>query len=71
MELFKRLEEETGQAVGFHTPGSLRLCTTPERVDEARYSMSRHRWQEAEQRLLEPEEVERLVPLMNMDGVGN
>eukprot|EP01098_Paradermamoeba_levis_P015618 TRINITY_DN8028_c0_g1_i1.p1 TRINITY_DN8028_c0_g1~~TRINITY_DN8028_c0_g1_i1.p1 ORF type:complete len:146 (-),score=29.41 TRINITY_DN8028_c0_g1_i1:25-462(-) len=30
LDLYKSLEAETGQAVGLHTPGSLRIATTPE-----------------------------------------
>lgn len=42
MNLYKALEAETGQAVGLHTPGSIRIATTPARMDEFKYQMSRH-----------------------------
>lgn len=42
LNLYKTLEAETGQAVGLHTPGSIRIAITPERMDEFRYQMSRH-----------------------------
>jgi len=57
------------QAVGFHTPGSLRICTTPDRMDEARYQMARQGWHKAPQWLVTPEEIEKMVPIMNMDSI--
>uniref|UniRef100_A0A1I8FBW1 GCV_T domain-containing protein n=1 Tax=Macrostomum lignano TaxID=282301 RepID=A0A1I8FBW1_9PLAT len=52
MQLYSQLEAETDQPVGLHTPGSLRLHhTTPTRMDEARYQMSRAAWCQAEQHL--------------------
>lgn len=71
IKLFEQLEAETGQQVGFHTPGSLRLLTTPQRMDEAHYQMSRQGWQKnkAVQYMMNPEEVQEVHPLLNMDGV--
>ncbi|EDO40332.1 predicted protein [Nematostella vectensis] len=69
IKLFEQLEAETGQEVGFHTPGSLRIFTTPERFDEGRYQMSRHGWHKAPQWLVTPDEIQKMVPIMNMDGV--
>lgn len=50
MHLYAALEEETGQNVGLHTCGSLRLADTPQRVDEFRYQMSRQRWNQVNER---------------------
>ena len=36
VELYRRLEAETGQAVSFHQTGNLRLATNQERMDEYR-----------------------------------
>ena len=70
IDLYKSLEEETGQAVGLHTPGSLRLCTRPERMDEMRYQMSRFRVSDrltgTETREVTPEEIVEMHPLVNM-----
>ncbi|XP_033634961.1 dimethylglycine dehydrogenase, mitochondrial-like [Asterias rubens] len=68
-KLFDQLEEETGQQVGFHKPGSLRLLTTPDRMDEAKYQMSRAGWNQAVQELISPEKVAEIHPLLNMDGI--
>ncbi|XP_064618508.1 dimethylglycine dehydrogenase, mitochondrial-like [Lineus longissimus] len=69
LELYKKLEEETGQAVGLHTPGSLRLADSNERMDELRYQMSRQGWNKAPQYIVTPEEIEKMHPLLNMDGI--
>lgn len=57
------------QNVGFHTPGSLRLCTTPERMDEAKYQMQRQGWHKAPQWLVTPDEIAKMHPLLKMDDV--
>ena len=44
LHLYDALEAETGQNVGLHKCGSLRLADTPQRVDEFRYQMSRQGW---------------------------
>ena len=36
VDLYQRLEAETGQAVGFHKTGNLRLATNRDRMDEYR-----------------------------------
>lgn len=69
MKLFDQLEKETGQAVGLHKCGSLRLAQAPERVDEFRHQMSRQNWNEAEQKLVGPDEIKEMFPLLNMDTV--
>ena len=40
IELYRRIEAETGQAVSFHDCGSLRLAYTADEVDWLRYTMS-------------------------------
>ncbi|XP_019632268.1 PREDICTED: dimethylglycine dehydrogenase, mitochondrial-like [Branchiostoma belcheri] len=67
--VFKEVERETGKDVGFHGPGTIRLASTPERVDEFRYQMQRQGWNKAPQWMLTPEEVHQMHPLLNMDKV--
>ncbi|XP_061763862.1 dimethylglycine dehydrogenase, mitochondrial [Nerophis ophidion] len=69
IKLYERLEAETGQAVGFHQPGSVRIASTPARVDEMRYQMTRTHWHVTQQSMITPEEVQQLFPLLNMDKV--
>ncbi|XP_078608575.1 dimethylglycine dehydrogenase, mitochondrial-like [Branchiostoma floridae x Branchiostoma japonicum] len=68
-KVFKEVERETGQDVGFHGPGTIRLASTPERVDEFRYQMQRQGCHDAPQWLLTPEEIHEMHPLLNMDKV--
>ena len=49
--------------------GSIRICTTPERLDEAKYQMQRHGWMKSPQRIITTEEVTKLHPLLNVDDV--
>ncbi|XP_019728556.1 dimethylglycine dehydrogenase, mitochondrial [Hippocampus comes] len=69
IKLYERLEAETGQAVGFHQPGSVRIASTAARVDEMRYQMTRTHWHVTEQYMIGPEKVQELFPLLNMDKV--
>ncbi|XP_004586372.2 dimethylglycine dehydrogenase, mitochondrial isoform X2 [Ochotona princeps] len=69
IKLYEKLEEETGQAVGFHQPGSVRIATTPVRVDEFKYQMTRTGWHATEQYIIGPEKVQEMFPLLNMDKV--
>jgi len=48
IHLYDALERETGQNVGFHKCGSLRLADTSQRVDEIRYQMSRQGWNQVD-----------------------
>lgn len=69
IKLFETLEEETGQQIGFHNPGSIRLLSTPERMDEARYQMQRQGWNKAPQWIISAEEVLEKFPLLNPDKI--
>ena len=57
------------QDIGFHMCGSIRICTTPERLEEAKYQMQRHGLQKSPQRLITTEEVAQVHPLLNVDDV--
>ncbi|EHB00103.1 Dimethylglycine dehydrogenase, mitochondrial, partial [Heterocephalus glaber] len=69
IKLYEKLEEETGQVVGFHQPGSIRIATTPVRVDEFKYQMTRTGWQATEQYIIGPEKIQEMFPLLNMDKI--
>lgn len=55
--------------MGFHCPGSVRIASTPTRVDELKYQMTRAGWHPTEQYLIDPEKVQELFPLLNMEKV--
>uniref|UniRef100_A0A8C9U9J6 Dimethylglycine dehydrogenase, mitochondrial n=1 Tax=Scleropages formosus TaxID=113540 RepID=A0A8C9U9J6_SCLFO len=69
IKLYEKLEKETGQAVGFHQPGSIRIASTPVRVDELKYQMTRTHWHPTPQFLIEPEKIQELFPLLNINKV--
>jgi dimethylglycine dehydrogenase len=69
LNFYNQITAETGQEIGFHRPGSLRLGTSPIRMDEFRYALSRQCHKQSPMKLLTPEEVEELVPILNMDGI--
>lgn len=55
--------------MGFHQPGSVRIASTPARVDEMKYQMTRTHWHVTQQYLIGPEKVQELFPLLNIDKV--
>ena len=71
VDVYRRLEaeaEETGRSPGWREVGSLRLASTPERLDELR---RQHGWAKTfglPMELLSPDEAHELFPLMDPDG---
>ena len=57
------------QDVGFHRPGTIRLATTEDRMDEFRYQMQRNNWHQNPQSLVTPQQISELCPIVNIDGV--
>ncbi|KAK3887374.1 hypothetical protein Pcinc_008492 [Petrolisthes cinctipes] len=69
LNMYSHIAQETGQEINLHLPGSIRIATTPTRVDEMRYQMARHGNHEAPQCLITPEQVKQLVPIANVDNI--
>ncbi len=69
VELYKTLEEETGQAVGFHPTGNLRLAHDRDRMDEYRNYQCTAETIGVECHLLGVDEIRELWPLASMDGL--
>ena len=70
VDLYKRLQAETGQDVSFHVTGNLRLATTPERMDEYHKYCGTANTIGVPFRVITPDEVKALWPLVNLgDGV--
>ena len=69
VELYKKLEEETGQAVGFHQTGNLRLARTRERMDEYRNYQCTAETIGVESHLIGVDEIKELWPIASMDGL--
>ncbi len=69
VELYKKLEAETGQAVGFHNTGNLRLATNRDRMDEYRNYQCTAETIGVECHLIGVDEIKKLWPLASMDGL--
>ena len=69
MNLYRELEEETGQSCGIHQPGSIYLACTSERVHQLRIQASKASAFNAEFYELSPKEILELNPLLNIDNV--
>ncbi len=69
VELYDRLEQETGLATGWKRNGGLRLACTPERWTEVRRQATTATSFGLEMHLLTPKEAQELWPLMQVDDV--
>jgi dimethylglycine dehydrogenase len=69
VELYKTLEDETGQAVGLHVNGNLRLARNRDRMDEYRNYQCTAETIGVECHLIGVDEIRNLWPLANMDGL--
>ena len=69
VELYGRLEAETGQAVDWHQVGSLRLACSPERVMELRRLTTMAKSFGLPMEIVSPQRAQELFPLMTTDGV--
>ena len=69
VNLYKQLEEETGQPVGFAQVGNLRLAMNDDRMDEYYQYAATARTIGIDVQFLTPEEIGKLWPLCNTDGL--
>ncbi len=70
VDLYKRLPAETGQEVGFHVTGNLRLATSRDRMDEYHKYCGTANTIGVPFQVISPAEVKALWPLVNLgDGV--
>jgi dimethylglycine dehydrogenase len=70
VDLYKRLPAETGQDVGFHVTGNLRLATQPDRMDEYLKYCGTANTIGVPFQIITPEQIKKLWPLVNLgDGV--
>jgi glycine cleavage system aminomethyltransferase T/glycine/D-amino acid oxidase-like deaminating enzyme len=68
-ELYRGLEEETGQATGYRQCGSLSLATTPGRMEELKRNASMAKVFGLEVNVVGPREIHALYPLANLEDV--
>ncbi|MDZ5454844.1 FAD-dependent oxidoreductase [Labrys sp. ZIDIC5] len=64
IEIYEQLEAETGQHVGWHKCGQLRVANTRDRLDEYKSYMSVAEVQGIRAELLTPQEIKALWPLL-------
>jgi dimethylglycine dehydrogenase len=69
IELYQKLEAETGQSTGWHTTGSIRTADNPDRMDELGYYYSMNRCLGLDVHRVTPAEIAKLHPLMNVEGL--
>ena len=68
-DLYRRLKDETGQDPGWHEVGSLRLASSPQRLEELKHLVAVSRSFGLPLELISPKEAQDLFPLMTLDGV--
>jgi dimethylglycine dehydrogenase len=69
VDLYKTLEEETGQDVSFHVNGNLRLATNQERMDEYKRYCGTANTIGVPFEVIGPAEIKELWPLCNTEGL--
>lgn len=67
--LYRRLETERGLATGFREVGSVRLASTPDRMDEYRHAVGRARVLGLPFELVDRDRIRELCPLLELDDV--
>ncbi len=67
--LYRELEEITGQSCSLHHVGGLTLAGTPERMDFLKSARAMHRHMGLDTELVTPEEIHKLSPITNTDGI--
>ena len=67
VDLYRRLEAETGLATGWRMNGGLRLACNPQRWEEVKRQATTAKSFGLEMHLLSPKEAQDLWPLMNVD----
>ncbi|MBT8099513.1 MAG: FAD-dependent oxidoreductase [Gammaproteobacteria bacterium] len=69
VKLYRELEQETGQPVGFSQVGNLRLAMNDDRMDEYYQYAATAKTIGVEVRFLAPDDIRKLWPMCNIDGL--
>ncbi|MEO0484293.1 MAG: FAD-dependent oxidoreductase [Pseudomonadota bacterium] len=69
IRLYRELEELTGMSCGLHHVGGVTLADTPERFDVLKAERAKHRYIGLETEIVGPEEIARIAPVTNVDGI--
>ena len=65
IDLYREIEELSGQATGFHMTGGVMLASTPERFDWLKSTLAKGRYLDIEAEIITPEEAHDLMPLLD------
>ncbi|HEX6101420.1 MAG TPA: FAD-binding oxidoreductase, partial [Alphaproteobacteria bacterium] len=65
VQLYKELEEISGQSCGLHLTGGVMMADTPERMDFLRLTHAKGRYLGMETELITPSEAKAMFPLMD------
>ncbi len=65
--LFEELEDETGQATGYRTPGSISVASDPERWEEILRGMSMAKTVDVEMEVITPQQAQQYWPHMYVE----
>ena len=68
-DVYRALEDETGQSVTWHGCGSLRIAYDDDEVDWLRYTLSVGRGLDLEMDIIGPPAISDLHPFYNLDGI--
>ena len=69
LDLYRKLGSETGQPVDLHEVGSIRLASTPDRMDEYLRARSKAKVIGLPFEVVAPEEILRLCPILDVEGI--
>ncbi len=69
IDLYRELEELSGQSCGLHSVGGLTLATTQDRLDFLKAERAKHRYMGLNTEIVGPEDIKNLAPIVNIDGV--
>jgi len=69
LQIYTEFQSSTGEDIGLHQEGSIRLATTPSRLDRLQALTEKMSALGYRSEMIGPEEIKRLFPLINLDGV--
>jgi len=69
IRLYKELEKISGLSCGLHHVGGVTLATSPDRLDFLKAERAKHRYMGLETEIISPEEIAKVSPITNVDGV--
>lgn len=69
INLYKELEEITGLSCGLHHVGGVTLADNRDRFDMLLAERAKHRFMGLETEIVTPEEIKRIAPVTNTDGI--